>query len=121
MSLMIMTYGTVFANFFGRAHIASIQSIAQACLVLGSALGPFPFGFCRDTTGSFTNAFLVSAVVPLVLSVFVGLKGGRPPMRLSPSSSNESVRKQAIGNEIISPDEGAQQASSIIVHLEEDA
>ena len=38
----------VYANFFGRAHLGSIQGVGKALVVLGSALGPFPFGLCRD-------------------------------------------------------------------------
>ena len=50
----------VYANFFERARLGNIQGVGKALVVLGSALGPFPFGLCRDLSGSF-DAFDASA------------------------------------------------------------
>lgn len=69
------TSSVVFANFFGRAHLAEIQGRVDAFGVLGSAIGPFPFGFVRDLTGSFNSAFMVGAIFPLCCAILVYYEG----------------------------------------------
>ena len=68
----------VYANNFGRKHLGTIQTFASSCGVLGSALGPFPWGVVRDMTGSYTLAFRLGAILPLVCACGVFLKGRRP-------------------------------------------
>ena len=68
----------VYANNFGRKHLGTIQTIASSFGVLGSALGPFPWGVVRDMTGSFTLAFRLGAALPLLCAFGIFLKGRRP-------------------------------------------
>ena len=58
-ALMSNTAGVAYAQFFGRTHLGSIAGLGNALVVLGSAVGPFPFGLIRDRTGSFNAAFNV--------------------------------------------------------------
>lgn len=59
-----------YANFFGRAHLGSIQGFAQSAGVLGSALGPLPFGLVHDLTGSYFWAWVASGAVTFINSIF---------------------------------------------------
>lgn len=77
---MLMTSGVcrnvasvAYANYFGRAHIGGITGIATSALVVGSAVGPFPFGLVRDLQGGFAAAFVASGGISLVLAVVVRL------------------------------------------------
>ena len=62
---------TVFANSFGRKELNEIQGRADALIVFGSAVGPFPYGYVRDVTGSYQPAFLVGSIFPLLLMFWV--------------------------------------------------
>jgi MFS family permease len=84
-TLFILFYGTAIAvqavslnvlwpNYFGRTYLGSIRSVATVFMVLGSALGPVPFGLSYDLTGKYNWAILVSllfALVTFVLSFYV--------------------------------------------------
>jgi sugar phosphate permease len=78
----------VHSSFFGRENLGRIQTVASSFTVLGSALGPFPFGLCRDVTGSFDLAFLLSAAVSIVAAILVMRFGGDPNNGSSSSSSS---------------------------------
>ena len=82
----------VYANFFGRAHLGSIQGVGKALVVLGSALGPFPFGLCRDVSGSFDAAFDASAGLSLFFMV-VALRYGVAPTK--PSAADAELERPA--------------------------
>ena len=45
--------------------------MATSGLVMGSALGPFPFGLVRDWTGSFDLAFVASGLMSFGFAVLV--------------------------------------------------
>ena len=61
----------VFANNFGRKYLGEIQGLADSLGVLGSAIGPFPFGLVRDQTGSYNMAFFVGSFLPLITALWV--------------------------------------------------
>ena len=82
----------VYANFFGRAHLGSIQGVGKALVVLGSALGPFPFGLCRDVSGSFDAAFDASAGLSLFFMV-VALRYGVAPTK--PAAADAELERPA--------------------------
>ena len=69
---------TVHAAFYGRANLGKVQSAASSATVLGSAVGPFPWGLCRDLTGRFDGAFLIGGVVSLVAALAVHKYGRNP-------------------------------------------
>jgi MFS family permease len=71
---------TVYAEMYGRKYLGSVQSFASSLTVLGSALGPFPFGVARDKTGSYTLPFAVASVFPFCAAITVyyfGYRGER--------------------------------------------
>lgn len=45
--------GILWVTYFGRRHLGSIQGVAVAAMVVGTSLGPLPFGLSYDLTGSY--------------------------------------------------------------------
>ena len=84
----------VYANFYGRKHLGAIGGVGKAMVVLGSALGPFPFGAVHDVTGSFDAAFVAGAVLSLVCCV-LALRYGAAPVRVSGRKEGPAVELQA--------------------------
>lgn len=73
--LMGMVSSVIWADYYGREHLGSITGVTSMILIVGSSLGPMPFGIARDALGSYDLALNVSAVFPFllgVLSLFVG-------------------------------------------------
>lgn len=68
---------TVFASLFGRTSLGKIQTVASSLTVLGSALGPFPFGVSRDVTGSWQAPFAMASAFPLLGALAVFCFGNR--------------------------------------------
>jgi MFS family permease len=69
-----VTIGVLWPNYFGRANLGSIRSVATVFMVIGSALGPMPFGISYDLTGDYNYAIigiLGFAIVAFILSFFV--------------------------------------------------
>lgn len=58
--LMTIPLGIIWANYFGRKHLGSINSITAAATVIGSALGPIPFGWIYDHFGSYNTMLVIS-------------------------------------------------------------
>jgi len=77
-AFMLNTAGVAYAQFFGRTHLGTIASFGNSMVVLGSAVGPYPFGLIRDKTGSFDMAFAVGACLPLLVAMIVMWKGKKP-------------------------------------------
>ena len=55
MHFVMNVASVVFANNFGRKYLGEIQGLADSLGVLGSALGPFPFGLVKNQTGSYNG------------------------------------------------------------------
>jgi sugar phosphate permease len=82
-----------YANFFGRTHLGSIQGFAQSAGVLGSALGPLPFGLAHDLTGSYFYAWVASGMVTFVNSIFCW-KYMKRPVKQQPDGVYSSPAKE---------------------------
>ena len=72
---------TVYAEFFGRTHLGSIQGTAQSVNIMGTGLGPFILGLGYDTFGSFGPVLWVVALLPLVMAVVQMCCLHKPPSR----------------------------------------
>ena len=73
--LMGVVSSVIWADYYGREHLGSITGVTSMILIVGSALGPMPFGIARDALGSYAPVLNVAALFPLllgVLSLFVG-------------------------------------------------
>ncbi len=69
-----LTTNVIWPNFFGRKHLGSIRGAATVFMVIGSALGPLPFGISFDYTGSYAIAItgmIIFTAVALLLSLFI--------------------------------------------------
>lgn len=73
-AIQSLTTNVVWPNYFGRKNLGSIRGAATVFMVIGSALGPLPFGISYDTTGGFGIAIIgmiIFTLVALVLSLFI--------------------------------------------------
>lgn len=58
--------GVLWPNYFGRKNLGSIRSIAITAMVVGSALGPLPFGYAFDRFQGYTEILLFMMVFPVL-------------------------------------------------------
>jgi MFS family permease len=67
----------VWPSFFGRQSLGSIKGSAMTVTVLGSALGPLPFGLAYDYFGGYKEILLISIILPL-LGIAASLLAKKP-------------------------------------------
>ena len=80
----------IWANYFGRRRLGSIRGVAAASMVTAAALGPLPFGFLFDNTGSYSLAILISLSLPIICSISAFL--ARPPrIEMAAEDGSKSV------------------------------
>ncbi|SNS06864.1 Sugar phosphate permease [Anaerovirgula multivorans] len=78
--------GVLWPNYFGRKYLGSIRGIAMTSMVIGSALGPLPFGFAYDIFGSYKEIILLMTIFPLLASLAAVFS---PPPKYKGSKSEE--------------------------------
>lgn len=71
--------GVIWANYFGREHLGSIQSVTTTAMVIGSAFGPIPFGWSYDHFGSYNFMLTTSVAIWLIGAILAFLAA--PPRR----------------------------------------
>ncbi|MCA0972802.1 MFS transporter [Halobacillus litoralis] len=59
----------VWPNYFGREHLGSIKGLAQTVMVIGSALGPLPFGIFYDWFGGYQEVILLAILFPVTATI----------------------------------------------------
>ncbi len=57
-------------NYYGLKHLGEIRSVSMVAMVLGSALGPLPFGIAFDFFASYYQILLIMAIFPVLSSMF---------------------------------------------------
>ena len=62
-------FGFMWAHYFGRKHLGSIQGVGQASGVIGASLGPLPLGIAFDKYGSYTEALHLLAFMPIACAI----------------------------------------------------
>ncbi len=62
-------FGYIWARYFGRRHLGSIQGTGQLIAVIGASVGPLPIGLAFDLTGDATLALWLVALYPLTAAV----------------------------------------------------
>lgn len=62
-------FSFMFARYFGRKHLGSVQGTGQMIGVIGASLGPIPLGYALDQYGEFGPMLLGLSVLPLTMSV----------------------------------------------------
>ncbi len=60
---------TIWARFYGRAHVGKIRGSVATAMVAGSALGPFLMGYSRDVLGSYSPSLWLFLGVLAVLAL----------------------------------------------------
>lgn len=66
MGLYSVSAGVIWPNYYGTKHIGSIRGIGMAAVVIGSAVGPVPFGFVFDMFGDYAAAILIMLALSLI-------------------------------------------------------
>ncbi len=66
MGFEFISNAVVWPNYFGKEHLGSIRGSAMTAMVIGSALGPLPFGLAFDLTGSFSLILGLTLIFPLL-------------------------------------------------------
>lgn len=56
----------VWANYFGRRNLGAIRSVAATSMIASAAVGPLPFGWMFDLTGSYRLPILVFLILPAI-------------------------------------------------------
>lgn len=56
----------VWPNYFGRKHLGSINGVGVTMVVLGSSLGPLPFGVGYDLFHNYTVILLFVLILPII-------------------------------------------------------
>lgn len=62
-------FGYMWAQYFGRRHLGSIQGAGQTIGVVGASIGPLPLGIAFDHWGSYDGALRLLALLPLACAV----------------------------------------------------
>lgn len=63
----------VWPTYFGRLHLGRITGISMSAMVVGSALGPLPFGIFFDWFGGYQEILGILLILPMLGLVASGL------------------------------------------------
>jgi len=77
MAFQGISMGVVWPEYYGRRHLSSIRGLTMMAGVIGSALGPLPYGYAYDILGSYHQALTASTIFP-ILGVVAALLATRP-------------------------------------------
>lgn len=72
--------GVLWPTYFGRKYLGSIRGAAMTTMVIGSALGPLPFGIAFDYFGGYREIILLMLLAPIIGSLAALL--ARPPRKV---------------------------------------
>ncbi len=61
--------GVIWPNYFGSTNLGSIRGVTMTAMVVGSALGPLPFGMAYDIFGGYKQILLIMMVFPVIGAV----------------------------------------------------
>ncbi|MDZ7671247.1 MAG: MFS transporter [Halanaerobiales bacterium] len=84
MAFDAVSTGVLWPNYFGRKNLGSIRGFAMTTMVLGSALGPLPFGIAYDYFGGY-NEIMIGILILPVLAVFASLFSPPPKYKFDKS------------------------------------
>ena len=66
-------FGYIFARYFGRKHLGSVQGAGQTILVVGASIGPPLIGFAAEVTGGYETPLRLIAIYPAAAAVIAAL------------------------------------------------
>lgn len=58
--------GVIWPNYFGSENLGSIRGITMTAMVIGSALGPLPFGMAYDFFGGYDQILVIMMIFPII-------------------------------------------------------
>lgn len=61
-----ISLNVIWPNYFGRKYIGSINGVGVTVTVIGSSLGPLPFGIGYDLFHSYVPVILITLIFPLI-------------------------------------------------------
>lgn len=70
MAFNSVSTNVIWPNYFGRKHLATIRGVAMTAVVIGSSLGPLPFGFSYDIFKGYSEILVIMTVFPVMGSIF---------------------------------------------------
>ena len=70
---MQVNVGYLWADYFGRQRLGSIQGSGQTALIVGASLGPLPFSLSLDLTGDYSAALVGSAALTVLAALTAAL------------------------------------------------
>jgi sugar phosphate permease len=79
MAFQILVEGVIWPEYYGRSYLGSIKGMTMMAAVIGSALGPLPFGYAYDIYGGYMEALVFSMVFP-IMGIIAALMA-TPPKR----------------------------------------
>ncbi len=68
--IVTVIFFTAWRKRFGSLHLGSIQTFAQVCTVLASAIGPEYFQRSNFHFGTYTYSFIIAAIIAMALSLW---------------------------------------------------
>ncbi len=77
MALQGLVMGVIWPDYFGRKHLSTIRGTTMMAGVIGSALGPLPYGFAYDMFGGYTEVVIASMVFP-IFGIAFGMLAKKP-------------------------------------------
>ncbi|MFB4162973.1 MFS transporter [Alteribacillus sp. JSM 102045] len=72
----------IWPNYFGLNNLGKLKSMATTTVVVGSALGPLPFGMAFDYFGSYNEILWIMMFLPLAAGILALLSP--PPVKKKP-------------------------------------
>ena len=69
MAFSSVSNGVLWPNYFGRKNLGSIRGFAATAMVIGSSLGPLPFGMAYDIFGGYREVMLAILILPTLAIV----------------------------------------------------
>jgi MFS family permease len=79
MAFQIIVSGVIWPDYYGRQHLGSIRGVTMMAGVIGSALGPLPYGYAYDIFGGYTEALTFSMIFPILGMIAAYL--AKPPTK----------------------------------------
>jgi MFS family permease len=75
-----VTTEALWPSYYGKKHLGSIRSIATTAMVIGSALGPLPFGFAFDLFNGYKEIIFIMMIFPVIASLasLISPQPGKP-------------------------------------------
>ena len=69
MAFESVSTNAIWPNYFGRRYQGTIRGTAMTAMVIGSSLGPLPFGFAYDYFSGYSEILLIMMIFSLTASI----------------------------------------------------